>query len=108
MHRKEKNIHRKIEKYTIFYNIEANEGHFIFHLEGKTKGTPTVTLLLASPQEGTLILDILRNEQPVYYDEENRILISGLHFTGIGKGKSTAKRAGKSVAKSTVKIKGKK
>ena len=100
MHRKEKKLHRKIEKYTIFYNVEANEGHFIFHLEGKTKGTPTVTLLLASPQEGTLILDILRNEQPVYYDEENRILISGLHFTGISKGKS--------VAKSTVKIKGKK
>ena len=80
-------MHRKIDKYAIFYNVQANEGHFIFQLDEKSEGEGTATLWLDSPQEGTLILDILRNEQPVYYDEENQILMTGLDFTEKGKGK---------------------
>ena len=81
-------MQRKIEKYTIFYNVQANEGQIIFQLdEKKSEGAATATLWMDSPQEGMLILDILRNEQPVYYDEENQILISGLDFTEKSKGK---------------------
>lgn len=101
-------MHRKIEKYTIFYNVQANEGHFIFQLDKKSKGESTATLLLDSPQEGTLILDILRNEQPVYYDEENQILMTGLDFTGISKGKDKGKSTAKSTTKSAGKSKRKK
>ncbi len=92
-------MHRKIEKYTIFYNVQANEGHFIFQLDKQSKGESTATLLLDSPQEGTLILDILRNEQPVYYDEENQILMTGLDFSGKSKSKGTSKRKATSKGK---------
>ena len=85
-------MRRKIEKYALFYNVQANEGHFIFQLDKKSKGESTATLLLDSPQEGMLILDILRNEDPVYYDDENQILMTGLDFTDKEKGKSKGKK----------------
>jgi len=77
-------MRRRIEKYAIFYNVQANEGHILFQLDDNIEGQGTATLLLDSPQEGMLILDILRNEQPVYYDEEHQILLTGLEFTGEG------------------------
>ncbi len=77
-------MRRKIEKYAIFYNVAANEGHFLFQLDDNIEGESTATLLLDSPEEGTLILDILRNEEPVYYDEEHQIIMTGLEFTGEG------------------------
>ena len=75
-------MQRKIEKYTLFYNVQANEGHIIFQLDECEEGECTATLLLDSPQEGTLILDILRNEQPVFYDDENQIIMTGVEFSG--------------------------
>ena len=77
-------MRRRIERYAIFYNVAANEGHFIFQLDDNIEGQSTATLHLDSPQEGTLLLDILRNEQPVYYDEEHEIIMTGLEFTGEG------------------------
>ena len=85
-------MHRKIEKYSIFYNVQANQGHFIFQLDEKSEGESTCTLLLDSPQEGMLILDILRNEDPVYYDEENQIIMTGLDFSDQEKGKGKGKK----------------
>lgn len=77
-------MRRRIEKYAIFYNVQANEGHILFQLDDNIEGQSTATLWLDSPQEGMLILDILRNEQPVYYDEDHQILLTGLEFTGEG------------------------
>ncbi|KAA3663381.1 MAG: hypothetical protein DWQ04_10825 [Chloroflexi bacterium] len=77
-------MRRRIEKYAIFYNVAANEGHILFQLDDNIEGQGTATLLLDSPQEGMLVLDILRNEQPVYYDEDHQIIMTGLEFTGEG------------------------
>ena len=77
-------MRRKIERYAIFYNVQANEGHFIFQLDESEYGAATATLWLDSPEEGRLILDILRNEEPVYYDEEHEIILTGLEFVGEG------------------------
>jgi len=77
-------MRRRIEKYAVFYNVAANEGHILFQLDDNIEGQGTATLLLDSPQEGMFVLDILRNEQPVYYDEEHQIIMTGLEFTGEG------------------------
>ena len=77
-------MRRIIERYAVFYNADANEGHIIFQLDDNIEGQSTATLLLDSPQEGVLILDILRNEKPVYYDEDHHIIMTGLEFTGEG------------------------
>ena len=77
-------MRQRIEKYAIFYNVQANEGHILFQFDDSVAGDSTATLLLDSPQEGTFILDILRNESPVYYDDEHHLIMTGLEFTGEG------------------------
>ncbi len=77
-------MRRKIENYAFFWNVRANEGHFVFQLDENENGSPTATLFLDSPAEGTLLVDILRNESPVYYDEENEIIMTGLEPVGEG------------------------
>lgn len=77
-------MRQKIENYAIFYNAQANEGHILFQFDHTAEGANTATLILDSPQEGTLILDILRNEDPVYYDDEHHIIMTGLEIAGEG------------------------
>ncbi len=77
-------MRRNIEKYAIFWNAAANEGHFVLQLTEVEDGPPTAMLHLDSPQEGSLILDILRNEQPVYYDDEHGLIVSGMEPVGEG------------------------
>ena len=71
-------MRREIERYSFFWNVRANEGHFIFQLREST----TATLFLDSPQEGQLLLDVLRNEKPVFFDEEHEIILTGLESVG--------------------------
>jgi hypothetical protein len=75
-------VRRKIEKYAVFWNVTANEGQIIFQLTEREAGPGTATLLLDSPQEGQLVLDILRNEEPVYYDDEHDLIMTGLEGVG--------------------------
>ena len=76
--------HRNIEKYAIFWNAAANEGQFVLQLTESDEGPPTAMVYLDSPQEGSLLLDILRNERPVYYDDEHELIFTGLEVVGEG------------------------
>ena len=75
---------RKIKKYAIFWNATANEGHFILQLVESEGRSPTALIHLDSPQEATLLLDIFRNEQPVYYDDDHGLVLTGLEEIGEG------------------------
>ena len=75
-------MRQRIERYAFFWNVKDNEGHLLFHLEGEEN--KTATLWLDSPQEGQLLVDILRNEDPVYYDEEHELIMTGLEPVGEG------------------------
>lgn len=71
---------KEIEAYHIIYNARANEGQIML----KMKDGGVESVLLDSPSEGTLLLDILRNESPVYYDEEHGLVMTGIE--GVGEG----------------------
>ncbi len=70
----------KILKYVITYRPVDDAGKVHLILEDGTGAN----LPIDSPQEATFILDLLRNEQPVYYDPLHQLLSSGIE--GIGEG----------------------
>lgn len=74
---------RNIDKYLVFWNAAANEGQLTLELAGD-EDPRTATIHLDSPQEGSLLLDILRNESPVYYDDEYELIITGMEPVGEG------------------------
>ncbi len=72
----------EITSYKFFWNLDNNEG--LMHLkpaEGSAEIIP-----IDSPQEGSLLLDVLRNEKPVYYDSGNKMIMTGLEPVGEGDG----------------------
>ncbi len=69
-----------IERYAFFWNTKANEGHMHFQFSDGSRGQA----FLDSPQEGQLLLDVLRNEQPVYYDDAHDMIMTGLEPVGEG------------------------
>ena len=71
---------KMIERYAFFWNARNNEG--IVQLQFADGSGDQV--LADSPQEGLLLLDILRNEKPVLYDDENGIIMTGLEPIGEG------------------------
>lgn len=73
-------MQKEVTHYAFFWNVQANEGHILLQFaDGSTAQT-----LLDSPSEGSLLVDILRNEKPVYYDQEHDILLTGLEMVGEG------------------------
>ncbi len=73
-------MRQRIERYAFFWNTNANEGHMLFHFSDGSTGQA----MLDSPQEGSLLLDLLRNEKPVYYDEDTSLIMTGLEPVGEG------------------------
>ena len=71
---------QEIKGYAFFWNVKGNEGTLQLQLSNETRGH----LLVDSPQEGLLLLDILRNESPVYYEEKNGMIMTGLELVGEG------------------------
>ena len=74
---------RTINKHLVFWNAAANEGQITLELAGDEEPR-TAAIHLDSPQEGTLLLDILRNESSVYYDDEYQLIITGMEPVGEG------------------------
>ena len=73
-------MQQEIEGYAFFWNARTNEGGLHLRFSGGGGGQ----VLVDSPQEGLLLLDVLRNEKPVYYDENNGMIMTGLESVGEG------------------------
>ena len=71
---------QEIESYKLIWSLAANEGRMMYLLVGGG----TAIHNLDSPQEGQLIIDMLRNEKPVYYDAENDLIMTGMEAVGEG------------------------
>ena len=74
----------KIMKYMMSYRPSENAGSVHLILEnGEGADIP-----IDSPQEASLLLDLLRNESPVFYDSAHQLLTCGIEGVGEGEGKS--------------------
>ena len=81
----------KIMKYMMTYRPHENAGSIHLILEnGEGADIP-----IDSPQEATLMLDLLRNEAPVFYDPNNQLLSCGIEGVGEGEKKPRKKRTKK-------------
>lgn len=75
----------EIDSYKFFWNAKTNEGQLMLALLPEKESDPNVvTLLLDTPQEGTLMIDILRNEKPVYYNTDSELIHTGFEPVGEG------------------------
>lgn len=70
----------KIETYSIMWNTDINNGNINLLLEGG--GTRMITA--DSAAECSLLVDILRNESPVYIHVRHNQLITGMEPVGEG------------------------
>ena len=70
----------KIESYAIMWNADTNQGSVNLLLEGEGSRMLNVD----SAAEGTLLLDILRNEDPVYVHANHNQIITGIEPVGEG------------------------
>jgi len=71
---------KEILQYAFFWRPEDNKGCIQLALADGTGGA----VELDSAQEGLLLLDVLRNEKPVYYDATNDLIMTGLEPVGEG------------------------
>lgn len=71
---------KEVKKYKMLWNTKANEGILTLDFGDGKSGE----VLVDSPQEGSLLLDILRNEKPVYYRAEHFAIFTGLEAVGEG------------------------
>ncbi len=70
----------EITSYKFVWELDNNEG--LMHL--KPTGGASKIVPIDSPQEASLLLDVLRNEKPVFYDSDNNIILTGLEPVGEG------------------------
>lgn len=70
----------KIESYAIMWNVDTNQGSINLLLEGDGSRM----LHIDSAEEGSLLLDILRNEDPVYVHNNHNQIITGIEPVGEG------------------------
>jgi hypothetical protein len=70
---------KQIESYKITWNVANDEGIIVLQVEGGTE-----QLLADSAAEALLLLDMLRNESPVFYNEG--LLMTGFEPVGEGEG----------------------
>ena len=71
---------KEIKKYKMVWNTEANEGILVVDFGDDQPSQ----ILVDSPAEGALLLDILRNEKPVYFQPKQSAIITGLEAVGEG------------------------
>jgi len=71
---------KEIERYAFFWNARDNEGTLRLQFSDGSGDQ----VLIDSPQEGLLLLDILRHEKPVLYDAQHGLVMTGLEPVGEG------------------------
>ena len=73
---------KEIKCYKLTWRPADNAGQLHFGLaDGTGASTP-----LDTPQEARMLIDVLRNEAPVYWDDEHGLLMTGFEPVGEGKG----------------------
>jgi len=75
-------MYKEIKGYAFYWHARNNEG--TLHLQLADGGHAQV--LIDSPQEGLLLLDVLRNEGPVVFDPNHEMIMTGLELVGEGEG----------------------
>ncbi len=75
----------KVVKYAISWATAQRKG-YITLITNDSSGKPTgrTPLSPASPEEFICLLDILRNEKPVFWDDNSATLETGFEPTGEG------------------------
>lgn len=71
---------KEVLAYKVSWNVEVDQGIFLLDLKNE-EGVRQ--LLVDSAAEASLLIDILRNEKPVYVDSNN-LLLSGFEMVGEG------------------------
>ncbi len=79
-------MRQEITHYAFFWRPEDNKGRIQFALADGTGGQ----VELDSAQEGLLLLDLLRNEKPVFYDAANDLIMTGMEPVGEGEESAAA------------------
>ncbi len=70
---------RTINKYTAYWNVENHEGNLrIFFSDGST------TLHFTNPSEFHAVIDILRNEKPVFTNSDYKYVATSYETVGEG------------------------
>lgn len=69
---------KEIDTYKIAWNAKAHEGILLLH----TTDGGLEQILMDNPAEAALMLDIIKNEKPVFY--ENGLLFTGFEAVGEG------------------------
>ena len=75
----------EVDKYQAFWNIRQNHGRICVW---KADGDETWSFEVESPQEFSMLIDILRNEKPVSYDPDEEVL--GVCCELVGEGEVSA------------------
>jgi hypothetical protein len=70
---------KKVVKYVIQHIVKAKTRLVLHHPSGQ----PSIIEDL-SVNEASMIIDMLRNEQPVYYNPQNRLINTTEEWTGEG------------------------
>jgi len=78
---------QRVEKYQMVWNAGENQGVLILLLEGGE----TVHLTIDTADEGTFLLDLLRNESPVFYEPNGGVVCTG--FEPVGEGEAAVAEA---------------
>jgi hypothetical protein len=73
--------YKRIIDYQAVWNNDQHKGRIILKLEGET-GQPEMGVF--DPPEFHAIIDILRNESPLYYDKDLKVLCTLQEPTGEG------------------------
>ena len=73
-------MRKEIEQYAFYWHYKGNEGYIQLLLADGTTGQVQID----SAAEGSLLLDVLRNEKPVYWDSDHELIMTGLEPVGEG------------------------
>ena len=77
---------KKITKYRFDYHTKDHKISLMVNYKEKNK-IPTVKIAL-SPQNAVFLMDMLRNERPIFWDDTRKVLHTGSEPTGEGEKKS--------------------
>ncbi len=77
-------VYKKVLEYSAGWRDDIHQGRIILKLEGE-QGQPVMGWY--DPPEFQAVIDLLRNEKPVYYDREQQVLHTGQEPVGEGEPK---------------------
>ncbi len=77
---------KKVEKYRFDYDTKNNEKSLMVNYrEGNNMGKESMQLIA---QDALFLMDMLRNEKPIFWDDTRKILHTGSEIIGEGESKN--------------------